>query len=154
MEAIDVKPKRKRQANPDRIVLDTVAVAFVKTVAAQLEEVFGGVIKLTTKEIANFILQSRTEALSTSELKEIRDKHFDDVKALQWATQKVKEAKAVGNRVSLADLLAQIQVPVAPAKRAPRTPKAKSEKVPGETSHTRTKTASSEAPSALKTGLE
>lgn len=150
MEAIDMKPKRKRQVNSDRIVLDAAAVSFVRTVAAQVEEVFGGVIKLTTKEIANFILQSRTDALTANELKAIRDKYFDDVKALQWAMQKAKVAKAAGQQISLTDILAQIQMPVVASKRTPKTPKVKSEKVPDDTSHTRTKSSSSEAPNAFK----
>lgn len=129
MEPTEQKPKRKRQINPDRIVLECPSVEFVRGVAAQIEESFGGIIKLTHKEIANFILQSRTELLTNGELAAIKDKYFDDIQAAQWALQKLKAAKESGEELSLADVLSQLQTPVAREKRKPKTPKVKSEPV-------------------------
>lgn len=148
MEPVEQKQKRKRQINPDRIVLESASVEFVKAVAAQIEESFGGIIKLTHKEIANFILQERTELLTGSELNAIKDKYFDDVQAAQWALQKLKAAKESGEELSLADVLSQLQTPVVREKRKPKTPKVKSETAVNDPSHERTKSPAAEASAA------
>lgn len=147
MEPTEQKPKRKRQINPDRIVLECPSVEFVRAVAAQVEESFGGIIKLTHKEIANFVLQSRTELLTNGELAAIKDKYFDDVQAAQWALQKLKAAKESGEELSLADVLNQLQTPVVREKRKPKTPKVKSEPAVNDPSYERTKSLAGEPPS-------
>lgn len=117
----EVKEKKKRQINPDRIVLEVESVALAKRINDQINDVFGGVIKLTHKEIANFLLQQRSELLSQSELKAIKDKHFDDVRAAQWAVQKLKAAKDSGQELTLGDVLSMIQSPTLKDKRTHRT---------------------------------
>lgn len=149
MEPTEQKPKRKRQINPDRIVLECASVEFVRAVAAQIEESFGGIIKLTHKEIANFILQSRMGPLTSGELVAIKGKYFDDVQAAQWALQKLKAAKESGEELSLADVLSQLQTPVVREKRKPKTPKARSETAVDDPSHERTKSLASEASSCF-----
>lgn len=129
MEEIELKTKRKRQINPDRIVLESASVETVKTIASQIENTFGGIIKLTQKEMANFLLQSRKEPLTATELMAIKDKYFDDVQAAHWALQKLKAAKESGQELTLADVLGQLQTPLVKEKRKPKVPKVKSEKV-------------------------
>lgn len=148
MEPMEQKPKRKRQINPDRIVLESASVEFVKTTAVQIEESFGGIIKLTYKEIANFLLQERTEPLTSSELSAIKDKYFDDVQAAHWALQKLKAAKESGEELSLADVLSQLQTPIVREKRKPKPPKVKSETTVNDPSHERTKLSAIEASAA------
>ncbi len=152
MEPTEQKQKRKRQINPDRIVLEPSSVEFVKTVAAQIEESFGGIIKLTHKEIANFILQSRTEPLNSSELAAVKDKYFDDVQAAQWALQKLKAAKESGEELSLADVLSQLQTPAVREKRKPKAPKVRSETAANDPSHERTKLSATEASNVSECG--
>lgn len=153
MELTEQKPKRKRQINPDRIVLESPSIGFVKAVATQIEASFGGIIKLTHKEIANFILQSRTELLTNSELAAVKDKYFDNVQAAQWALRKLKTAKESGEELSLADVLSQLQTPAVREKRKPRTPKVRSETTVSSPSHERTKSPPVEASSASKGSL-
>ncbi len=148
MEPAEQRPKRKRQINPDRIVLESISVEFVRAVGAQIEEAFGGIIKLTHKEIANFILQSRTESLTSSELAAVKDKYFDDVQAAQWALQKLKAAKESGEELSLADVLSQLQTPVVREKRKLKMPKAKPETAASDPSHERSKSFDTEASGA------
>ena len=128
MENNEVKPKRQRKINPDRIVLEQDTLAVIKKVTEQIENTFGGVVKLTNKEIANFLIQSRNDELSAPELSAIKDKFFDDVRAAQWAVNRLKAAKVAGQQVSLADVLNELQMPVVMEKRAPRKAKAKKEK--------------------------
>ena len=99
------------QTNPDRIVLDEETMTVAKRIAHQLDEAFSGIVKLKTKEIINFILQSRSHLFDKSELKAIREKHFDDVRAAQWALEQLQLAKGRGENLTLHDVLARIQTP-------------------------------------------
>lgn len=116
MENTEIKPK-KRQFNPDRIVLEKETVESVSKLSLQIKEVFGGMIKLSNKEISNFLIQQRSDLLSQSELKEIKDRYFDDVRAAQWAVQKLKEAKSGGESLSLNEVLNMLQSPLIKEKR-------------------------------------
>lgn len=128
MENIEVKPKRKRQINPDRIVLEQDTLAVVKRIANQIEKGFGGVIKLTNKEIANFLIQSRGDELSAAELTAIKDRYFDDVRAAQWAVNRLKMAKNAGQQITLAEILSELQMPMVMDKKTTRKPKVEKEK--------------------------
>lgn len=109
--------KPTKRENPDRIVLDKESVELLAQISAQVEDAFGGVIKLTQKELANFVLQNRAQPLTQAELKGIKDQYFDDVRAAQWALQKLKMAKEEGRDLSLSEVMAMIQTPVVSEKR-------------------------------------
>ncbi len=103
--------KKKRQFNPDRIVLEAKSVELVKKISAQIELAFNGVIKLTNKEIANFLIQARSTELTANELRQMRELHFDEVRAAMWAVQKLKVAREKGEEITLAQIIEQIQTP-------------------------------------------
>jgi len=103
--------KKKRQFNPDRIVLEAKSVELVKKISAQIELAFNGVIKLTNKEIANFLIQARSTELTANELRQMRELHFDEVRAAMWAVQKLKVAREKGEDTTLAQIIEQIQTP-------------------------------------------
>jgi hypothetical protein len=117
METNETKPKRKRQVHPDRIVLEAKSMEIVKTMAAQLDGVFNGIVTLTSKEIANFVLQNRNEPFSKAELAAIREKHYDDVRAATIAIEKLKAAKLAGEKLTLAEVLGKMQTPFVMEKR-------------------------------------
>jgi hypothetical protein len=108
---------KKRQKHPDRIVLDKESVEVVESISAQINKAFGGMVKLSNKELTNFLVQSRSEKLSSSELKEIKDKYFDDVRAAQWAVQRLKQAKSGGENLSLNEVLQMLHSPISKEKR-------------------------------------
>lgn len=105
------KPKRKRQANPDRIVLSKVALDNLAKLEAQIEKAFGGMVRLKNKDLTNFLLEVRFSELTNSEMKMIRERYFDEVKAAILALQKLKQAKERGEELKLSDVLAQLQTP-------------------------------------------
>ena len=112
------KPKRNRKANPDRITLSKEALQVLAAMEAQVEKAFGGMVRLKNKELTNFILEARSAELSSSELKMLKDKYFDEVRAATWALQKLKEAKERGESLKLKEILAQIQTPLVKEKSA------------------------------------
>lgn len=154
MENIENKPIKKRQAHPDRIVLETKSMEFVKSVEEQIKETFGGMIELTNKEIANFLLQTRTMPLTSGELKAVKEKYFDDVRAAQWAVQQLKAAKNAGKEVSLAEVLSKLQMPNVKEKRVSKEPKEKARKQVGDGAGATEKNVSNAAVGAIKADLK
>ena len=112
MENKEIKQRRKRQAHTDRIVLDNESLEIVKRIADQVSEAFSGILKLTSKDIANFLLVKRSCPLSNLELNEIKNTFFNDLQAAQWAVDKLKEAKSAGLDLKLSDVLKKIQTPL------------------------------------------
>lgn len=111
MSELEIKTRKKRQANPDRIVLNKDSMEIILKMVAQVEQAFGGMVKLGTKDIANFLISSRGTDLDTGELAQIREKFFDEVRAAQWPLNQLKQAKDAGQPLTLADVLSQLQVP-------------------------------------------
>lgn len=111
MSDVEQKPKRRRQANPDRITLSKAALDNLEKLEAQVEKSFGGMVRLKNKELTNFLLEVRFSDLSNAELKMIRERYFDEVKAATLALQRLKQAKERGEELKLSDVLAQIQTP-------------------------------------------
>lgn len=109
MSDVEQKPKRRRQANPDRITLSKAALDNLEKLEAQVEKAFGGMVRLKNKELTNFLLEVRFSDLSNAELKMIRERYFDEVKAATLALQRLKQAKERGEELKLSDVLAQIQ---------------------------------------------
>lgn len=112
MENKEIKQRRKRQAHTDRILLDNESLEIVKRIADQVSGAFSGILKLTSKDIANFLLVKRSGPLSNSELNEIKNTFFNDLQAAQWAVDKLKEAKSAGLDLKLSDVLKKIQTPL------------------------------------------
>lgn len=155
METKEEQPKKKRQINPDRIVLDGASVALIKSMQDQIENAFGGLVKLTVKEVANFVLQQRaTEPLMLSELAAIRAKYFDDVQAAQWALQRLKAAKEAGQSLSLNEVLEQLQTPVVKEKRHPKARKVKTPALTSGPSHVELASLAEAKSCELKTDLK
>lgn len=120
------KPRRKRQANPDRITLSKSALENLAKLDTQVEKAFGGMVRLKNKEMTNFLLEVRFSELTNAELKMIRERYFDEVKAATLALQKLKEAKERGEDLKLSQVLAQLQTPFVKEKsRATKAAKAK-----------------------------
>lgn len=108
-------PKRKRKAITDRIVLNQASLEAIARVMDQVDQAFGGLVKLGTKDVVNYLVQNRSSTLSTSDLNQIRAQFFDEVRAAQWALKQVKGAKERGESLSLGEVLAQMSLPKAKA---------------------------------------
>lgn len=115
------KTKRKRQANPDRITLGKVALEHLIRLENQIDKAFGGMIKLKNKELTNFLIEARSSDLTNAELKLIKERYFDEVRAAQWALQKLKAAKERGEELKLSAVLAELQTPFVKEKQKRKT---------------------------------
>lgn len=127
MELEKQKPKRTRQIHTDRIVLDADSMEVILAHSRKIDATFGGVVKLTSKQIVNFLLQNRPADFSAGELSKLKDEFFDDIQAAEWAIQRLKAAKVAGKELKLSEVLKEIQTPLVKEKRSLIRPKAKLE---------------------------
>lgn len=65
-------------------------------------------IKLSKNELVNFLILNHCDTLSSSELKELENKYFDEVKFAQWALSELKAAKARGEAVTFANIVSKV----------------------------------------------
>lgn len=89
----------------DRIVLRRVENDRLQGWVAALNARFDGMIRVTKSDLANFIVRQHSDSLSESEIKTIETEMFDEVRWLNWALAKVRQAKKVGQSLSLNDLM-------------------------------------------------
>lgn len=68
---------------------------------------FEGMIRLTKSDLANFLIWHHPSKLSTEELVLIEGEHFDEIRWLNWAANKIKGAKKQGLKLTLNQLIAE-----------------------------------------------
>lgn len=105
----EVKKRRKRNAF-DRIVLSQESQNVLTKLIAEVSESSNGLLNLHGREIANFLIQSRSQSLTTKELAEIREKYFDDTKAANWMVNQIREARSQGESVDLETLIKKLRM--------------------------------------------
>jgi predicted RNA-binding protein len=100
----NIKPKRDLPP-VDRVSLGKEESEKLDRWLKQVQEAFGGVIKLNKADLVNFLVREHNESLSTRELKSLRAFHFDEVKFATWALSRLKEAKKNGVDLKYEDIL-------------------------------------------------
>lgn len=125
----EVKVKRAKRINPDRVMLDPEVLDLIKRMQEQIDKEFSGVLRLTNKDLTNFVLKERKDLLSKDELNRIRLEFFDEVRAARWTYERIKKAKAEGTSLSLNDVLGFLQTPRVNKKRTSKKEKAASRDV-------------------------
>lgn len=91
--------------NVDRIVLRRSENDRLHAWTTALNERFDGMIRVTKSDVANFLIRQRANDLSESEIKLIESELFDEVRWLNWALAKIRQAKKEGQSLSLNELM-------------------------------------------------
>ena len=126
----EVKKKRRRNAF-DRIVLTSETQDVLTRMMAEVADVTNGMVNLQGRELANFLIQTRCQPLTHNEVTDLRAKFFDDSKAATWMVNQIREARANGESVDLAELIKKLQMQSVVAKTlSRRVSKARNEKQP------------------------
>ncbi len=99
----DQKPKL-RTKYPDRVTLSSEALT---RLGAWMHEVAGHLKgnRVTRNDLVNFLILSRPPHLSEQEISELAKRNFDQIRFTEWALQQLKEARAQGKEVSLAEIV-------------------------------------------------
>lgn len=126
-------PKDKATAannenNTERIVLRKEEQQKLEVWINELNNKFDGMIRLTKSDLANFLIRQHADSLSEGEVLRLEAEHYDEVRWLNWALGKIREAKRQGLSLTLDELIAKrrSQAPVkTPAEKLARksTPK-------------------------------
>lgn len=95
--------KKDRKKHFDRITLDAKTLELVDAWISQVKAFKSGV-DLSRKDLLNWLVQSLPERLSGSQEKEIAMKHYNELRFLQYASRRIREAQARGEQLTLKDL--------------------------------------------------
>jgi hypothetical protein len=105
----ELKKKRRRNSF-DRIVLSEETQTILAGLISEIAEATNGMVKLHGRELANFLIQTRCQSLSTDEVAQLRAKYFDEAKAANWMVSQIRSAKTRGEKVDLEELIKIIQM--------------------------------------------
>lgn len=112
----------------ERAVIDDKQKGKLAAMTDQANAILQGIATVTKSDIVNLILANHGETLNDAELEELKSSHLDQVKYAFWLAKRLKEAKALGQDLSLQDLLAQSHPVISqPPQKAPRRPRKKKE---------------------------
>lgn len=103
------KPKVKPR-HPDRVTLSPESLNRVGGWLSDLEERLKG-NRVTRNDLVNFLILTHPPQLSEKETTELSEKYFDEVRFAEWALRQLKEAKASGNNITLAEIMAGAKAP-------------------------------------------
>ena len=95
---------KQRVKHPDRVTLSPEALTRLGTWLMELDGVMKG-SRITKSDLVNFLILSHSAKLSERDVEQLANQHFDEVRFAVWAVQQLKEAKAQGRNVTLAEIV-------------------------------------------------
>lgn len=106
MEQVKKRTKKVSDIQPiERLSLRKEEQEKLEAWVQELNLKFEGMIRLTKSDLANFLIRHHPVQLSEDEILHIETEHFDEVRWLNWAVNKVREAKKQGVPLTLQQLL-------------------------------------------------
>jgi hypothetical protein len=100
---------RGRPQHPDRLTLSPEALERLNAWSAELEGRLRGVT-LTRGQLVHWLICSHEAMLTTQEVRQLEEAHFDEVKFAEWALRELKAAQARGETISIAEIIGQNRV--------------------------------------------
>lgn len=76
----------------DRVALWKEESEKVSAWLKQLEESSSGFLQLSRSDVVNFLISEHKTELSSREMQQIRTRHYDPIRHLNWITPRLKEA--------------------------------------------------------------
>ena len=133
IEAVS-ETKKKRARFPDRITIELGALSRLDQWIAELKARSQG-IEITRKDLLNWLVEHHDERLTATEERLLTEAFYDEEKFLKYAWEEIRQAKAKGETLRLAEILkrkrSQDAGPAKPKKaRDPVDAKSASEKSP------------------------
>ena len=100
----EVSTARKKPRYPERPLLSPESAQRIDRWADMLAPRLSG-RRLARAELVNWLVMSRGEDLTEAELAALHDRHYDPVRALEWAVRAAKEAQARGEKVDVQEIV-------------------------------------------------
>lgn len=113
MEQIKPKSKKESSGSPvtERLSLRKEEQEKLEAWAQELNARFDGMIRLTKSDLANFLIRHHSENLNDEEVALIEVEHFDELRWMNWALVKIRDAKKQGLSLTLQELIEKRKVP-------------------------------------------
>ena len=89
----------------DRIILKREERDKLDLWLAMLNQKYDGMIKFSKSDLANFLIRHHDESLSEMEMKLLGAEHYDELRWINRAIEKVRQAKRSGVALSLEELM-------------------------------------------------
>lgn len=106
MDEVKKKIKADKSVMPqDRVTLTPATSQKVNDWLDQLNDKFKGLIEINKSDLVNYFLDKQSDVLNRDQIEKIKTAHYDEVRFMQWALQKIKESKKNGETLSLKDLM-------------------------------------------------
>ena len=100
--------KEKTLSDPvDRIILKRRERDRLDAWLAQLNDRYDGLVKFSKSDLANFLIRQQDEKLSEIQLKQLGAELYDEMRWINRAIEKVRQAKRAGLPLSLEGLMAK-----------------------------------------------
>jgi len=114
-------PSTVRSSRGKRIERAVLNGQCCETVDAWIEQVKARArgIRINRNALVQWLIEGRASTLSESEICEIAEKYFDEVRFARWVVDELRVARSKGENVSLAELVARNSL-TSPKKRARR----------------------------------
>ena len=98
MDEIELKAGAKLPAKAiDRVALGKDEAEKISLWLKQLEESLSGFLQLSKSDIVNFLIREQKPELTVSQMRHIRNHHYDPIRHLNWITPQIKLALSIGD---------------------------------------------------------
>lgn len=105
----------------DRVALSSESKTRVESWLDVVSRRLEGMVKVTKSDLVNAILMAHGHGLSDEEIFAIGRECFDEVRWLNWAMERLKQAKKDGSTLTMADLLKSRNALFGEDNRAPKS---------------------------------
>lgn len=125
----EVKENAKPQKQIERVTIEDRLKEKLTKLTEQANSSLQGIATVTKSDVANMLLEAHPDVLSHTEIEALKATHLDQVKFAYWVANRLKEARAAGETLTMQDVLAMSQ-PVMGSKpaRTIRRPRKKKDK--------------------------
>jgi len=100
---------QKVKTQIDRVTLNKDESEKLNRWLVQIKESSKGFLDLTRSDLVNYLIQSHDDALSTKEIKRIRQANYSLIKHLNWITPQLKKALEDNNQELVFTLQAELR---------------------------------------------
>ena len=124
----DVSEPVKPQKQIERVTVEDQHKEKLTKLTDEANAALQGIATVTKSDVANMILGNHPDALSSAEIETLKANHVDQVKFAFWVANRLKEARANGESLSLHDILELSQPVMSAPARTPKRPRKKRDK--------------------------
>jgi hypothetical protein len=102
-------PQDLASKKPDRIAMSKDSLSRLDSWKKQVEGAKPAV-EISRRDLVEWLIAKHAETLSNSEVKELAETHYNDLRFLQFAIRELKAAKAQGKTIHLQDMVAGLPI--------------------------------------------